>query len=96
MRNPKFKVGDKVKVLRATTKEEDSHSVWYNSWNKDGMDCMVGQEYCVDYVNTWSDGDTMYPQYCLGGNYSFPEFVLQDITIGKQLLFSFMGEKNEV
>lgn len=85
---PKFKVGDKVKVLRASTFDEDC-TLWGDVWFPFGMDKFIGQEYIIKTVTRI---EYKYPSYRLE-NYNFPEFVLQDTTIGKQLLFPFMEKK---
>ena len=80
MKNPKFKVGDKVKVLRASTYKESL--LWRDGW-VDNMNKMIGKEYVVEYVHTNRD---VFPMYRLG-KYNLPEFVLQNACpIGKQLM----------
>lgn len=88
MREPKFKVGDKVKVLRASTDEE--HDLWKDSWGH-GMDKYIGKVLTVIAVLNTEDCYKAY-KYCLSDiRLNFPEFVLQnEIRIGQQLLFSFM------
>ena len=90
MKVPKFKVGQKVKVLRAPTKAE--YKLWYDSWMPE-MDFAIGNEYiimrCISYGLTHG---AVYCKYELNdiSRLNFPGFVLQDTTIGKQLLFAFM------
>ena len=92
MRQPKFKVGDKVKVLRASTKKE--HDLWGDSWTCD-MSKTVGKVLTIDY--TYDDDYQKKYEYCkyelVESGYAYPEFVLQnDIRVGQQLLFNFMRE----
>ena len=88
MRIPKFKVGDKVKVIRASTDEEND--LWWDSWISE-MSNYIGNKYTILGRSTTGDeyGAT-YPKYCLnnGGpdTYNFPEFVLQDAIVGRQLM----------
>ena len=89
-RKPKFKVGDKVKVMRASTKKE--RDLWGDSWMCE-MSKTVGKVLTIEYV--YGDGyqeEYEYCKYALAENgYAYPEFVLQnEIRIGQQLLFSFM------
>lgn len=90
MRKPKFKKGDKVRVLRASTDAE--HNLWMDAWMP-SMNEAIGKICTIIYCNSnkcWKS-DTLYPKYNLNEyGLNFPEFVLQDATIGKQLLFSFM------
>ena len=88
MPKPKFKVGDKVKVLRASTDEEEH--LWCDVWVPCSMDSMIGIEYTIAYIYTEGNYDS--PSYSFE-SYIVPEFVLQKINeVGKQLLFSFMSE----
>ena len=88
MRKPKFKVGDKVKVLRASI-DEEKH-LWCDIWVGISMDIMIGIEDTITYIYTEGDYDS--PSYSFGG-YIVPEFVLQKVNeVGKQLLFSFMEQ----
>ena len=88
MRKPKFKVGDKVKVMRASTDEE--YDLWKDSWML-SMNCAIGKIMTIKYVNP---NGNLYPKYSfeeIGLN--FPEFVLQnDMRVGQQLVFNFMEE----
>ena len=87
MRKPKFKVGDKVKVLRASTFEE--HHLWGDTWYPPGMDRYIGGKYIINGITR---EDNEFPSYRFK-SYNFPEFVLQsEIQVGQQLLFSFMEE----
>ena len=84
---PKFKVGDKVKVLRASTDKEEH--LWCEVWVSCNMDSMIGKEYTIEFIYTEGNYDS--PSYSFG-SYIVPEFVLQKINeVGKQLLFSFMS-----
>ena len=90
MRKPKFKVGDKVKVMRASTKKE--RDLWGDSWMPD-MDKAIGKVFLISYV--LSDDYQEEYEYCkyelVEGGYVYPEFVLQKVNeVGKQLLFEFM------
>jgi hypothetical protein len=89
MRNPKFKVGDKVRVLRASTVAE--HDLWHDSWEP-SMNSAVGKIMTILYVD--SNDCSSYPKYSLEGmGMNFPEFVLEkEIRIGQQLVFAFMKE----
>jgi len=88
MKPPKFKIGDKVKVMRASTHAEEH--LWDDVWFAEGMDCMIGEKYTIRAINDiWCGNE--FISYLVGG-YMLPEFVLQDATIGKQLLFDFMGQ----
>lgn len=88
---PKFKVGDKVKVLRASTEKE--HDLWMDVWVYK-MNCVINSICTITYVNTtYSETfDTVYPKYRLDKcPLNFPEFVLQRYSEkGRQLLFPFM------
>ena len=91
---PKFKVGDKVKVLRASTEEE--HDLWMDTWMP-SMNDAIGKVCTIRYCdsNDYWNSDTKYPKYHLKEyNSNFPEFVLQSkIQIGQQLLFDFAKEE---
>ena len=92
MPKPKFKVGDKVKVLRAPTDEE--YDLWRDSWVGD-MNGAIGNEYTISHYITREKNfnEYIYKYYLDGRGFCFPEFVLQKVNeVGKQLLFSFMGE----
>ena len=87
---PKFKIGDKVKVLRASTTEE--HDLWGDSWIHE-MSKTVGKVLTIGYV--YGDDYQEEYEYCkyalVESGYAYPEFVLQKVNeVGKQLLFSFM------
>ena len=88
---PKFKVGDKVKVLRASSPVE--YDLWKDIW-KMGMSKVIGEVCTITYCNpnTHWDSDTVYPKYQLDKcSLNFPEFVLQKVNeVGEQLLFEFM------
>lgn len=95
MKKPKFKIGDKVKVLRASTDEEEY--LWMDVWVHE-MNNNIGNSYtitCCINNEVWQEGAT-YPKYKLDNPVcykNFPEFVLQkDVAIGRQLLFDFMRE----
>jgi len=92
MRKPKFKVGDKVRVLRASTEEE--HDLWMDSWQSQ-MNYAIGKVMTIEHVdsNNYTDGN-LYPKYrFIGIGFNFPEFVLENkIRVGEQLVFSFMSE----
>ena len=93
MRKPKFKVGDKVRVLRASTEAE--HDLWMDCWIGD-MNKVIGKICTITYCNSNQcyDTDIVYSKYnlkecCL----NFPEFVLEsEIQVGQQLLFDFAKE----
>lgn len=91
MKTPKFKVGDKVKVLRASTKSE--YDLWMDSWIN-AMNCAIGKVMTINYVNlnNLTCYSNLYPKYKFEEVPSnFPEFVLEnEIQVGQQLLFSFM------
>ena len=80
---PKFKVGDKVKVLRASTNEEED--LWGDAW-VDSMNRTIGTIATITHVDY--DNKFSYPKYKLDSiGMSFPEFVLQAVVkIGEQLL----------
>ena len=89
-REPKFKVGDRVKVMRASTDEE--HDLWMDSWVPE-MSKTVGKVLTIEYV--YGDDyqeENEYCKYALAeSGYAYPEFVLQnDMRVGQQLLFNFM------
>jgi len=86
LRTPKFKVGDKVKILRASTEVE--HDLWCDSWMP-SMNCAIGEVMTIEYV---SSNGNLYPKYRFQeGGLNFPEFVLEnEIRIGEQLMFAFM------
>ena len=90
MRKPKFKVGDKVKVMRVSTKKE--RDLWGDSWIPE-MSGTVGRVLTIDYI--YCDNNQEEYEYCKyrfgESSYAYPEFVLQnEIRIGQQLLFEFM------
>ena len=92
MMKPKFKVGDKVKVMRASTKKE--HDLWGDSWMRE-MSKTVGKVLTIDYI--YHDDYQEEYEYCkyalVESDYAYPEFVLQnDMRVGQQLLFNFMEE----
>ena len=92
MLKPKFKVGDKVKVLRAPT--EGEYDLWRDSWIPD-MNDAIGNEYTISTCITREKNinEYIYKYYFNGRSYCFPEFVLQKVNeVGKQLLFNFMNE----
>lgn len=91
LKEPKFKVGDRVKVLRASTDVE--HDLWMDSWEPE-MDNAIGEICVITYCNLnegWGD-TVLYPKYALDKcGLNFPEFVLQKANkVGEQLLFNFM------
>lgn len=90
MKKPKFKVGDKVKVLRASTEAEQN--LWKDPWMY-SMNRVVGEICTITYCNpnTYWDSDEIYPKYVLDKcSLNFPEFVLKkEIEVGEQLLFDF-------
>lgn len=85
---PKFKVGDKVRVLRASTDAE--HDLWMDGWNP-RMSGYIGKVLTVIAVLNTDDYHKAYKYYLSDVRLNFPEFVLQNETqVGQQLLFSFM------
>lgn len=92
MKTPKFKVGDKVKVLRASTDKE--YDLWGDSW-VDEMDESIGKFLMIDYIycSDWQN-EYEYCKYSLKeSGYAYPEFVLEKGTcVEQQLLFEFMEE----
>ncbi len=88
MQKPKFKIGDKVKVLRASTLEE--YNLWRDIWESE-MNEVIGRVAVIESVS-FSCDDCDYHKYMLSiTHYYFPEFVLQnEIQVGQQLLFDFM------
>jgi hypothetical protein len=91
MGTPKFKVDDKVKVLRAST--DDEYDLWLDSW-VDEMDFAIGNVYTIiRYITYGLAEGALYGKYILddGTHCNFPEFVLQsEIQVGEQLEFDFM------
>ena len=90
MRKPKFKVGDKVKVLRASTEEE--HDLWGDSWVPE-MYKSIGKILTIDYIysDEYREEYDCHKYSLEECGYCYPEFVLQKVNeVGKQLLFSFM------
>jgi len=88
MRTPKFKVGDKVKVLRASTAAE--HDLWMDSWPP-RMDKYIGKVLVVLEVLNTENIYKSYKYHLSDVRLNFPEFVLQDeVRIGEQLVFDFM------
>ena len=87
----KFKKGDKVKVLRHSTKDEEE--LWGDCWT-DEMGGSIGKRFIVrNSCNNYSDYD--FRKYKLNDNSDcwFPEFVLEKEPVaGEQLVFSFMKE----
>jgi len=87
MRTPKFKVGDKVRVLRASTDAE--HDLWCDTWCTPDMNEMIGKKYTIGSICTY--GEFEYASYDLKGMWRVPEFVLEnEVQIGEQLVFDFM------
>jgi len=85
---PKFKIGDKVRVLRASTDAE--HDLWKDSWNF-RMTKYIGKVLTVLVVLNTEDIYKSYKYYLSDVRLNFPEFVLQDeVRIGEQLVFDFM------
>ena len=88
MKIPKFKIGDKVKVLRKSTDEE--HDLWKDSWTP-RMSEYIGKVLTVIAVGNTGDCYKAYKYYLSDVGLNFPEFVLQnEIQVGQQLLFDFM------
>jgi len=89
MKKPKFKKGDKVKVLRASTDVE--RDLWGDEW-VESMNETIGKIYTIRFVFTWpQEYGYIYPIYTFEEfGLNFPEFVLQDVMAGKQLEFDFM------
>jgi hypothetical protein len=86
---PKFEVGDKVRILRASTDEE--YDLWGDAWCDSWMGENIGKVLIVNDLQNW-DNCYEYCKYRLNG-YWYPEFVLEnEIRVGEQLLFSFMKE----
>lgn len=85
MRTPKFKVGDKVRVLRASTDEE--YDLWRDSWMQ-RMSYVIGKVMTIVYVDP---NGNLCPKYRFKDTgLNFPEFVLEhEIKVSQQLLFSF-------
>ena len=88
----KFKKGNRVKVLRASTQDEEHK--WSDVWIPD-MDRFVGKWCIIDYVND----STCCGLYIEGGNckyfhtiWNFPAFVLAKTEVEQQLEFDFMKE----
>lgn len=90
MRTPKFKVGDKVRVLRASTEAE--HDLWRDSWQR-SMDRYIGKVLTVIVVLNTEDYYKTYKYYLSDVGLNFPEFVLEkEVRVGQQLLFNFYKE----
>lgn len=87
MKTPRFKVGDNVKVLRASITAEEF--LWGDCWCS-LMDKNIGKVLIVDRLQNW-DNNYEYYKYSLDGCW-YPEFVLQDATVNKQLEFAFMKQ----
>ena len=79
----KFKIGDKVRVIRIAKSRENG---WDNSWVP-GMNDYVGRVFKILKKDTGKG-------VCLGDeHWNFPEFVLEpEIKSGDQLLFNFMED----
>lgn len=96
MKIPKFKVGDKVRVLRSSTGKE--HDLW-QCWWMPSMNLVIGKVMTIEHVNLNGNmrNNNFYPEYRfkeVGMN--FPEFVLElenEIRVGEQLLFNFMKQE---
>ncbi len=87
----KFKKGDKVKVLRAST--ENEYELWGDSWVYK-MNQSIGK---VFIIRLYCGPHTIYnfAKYKLEDNSYcwFPEFVLEKESVaGQQLVFDFMKE----
>lgn len=86
LRNPKFKISDRVRILRVSTNTE--RCLWGDDWCL-WMDRNIGQVLVVNDLRNWGSSYKYY-KYHLDG-YWYPEFVLEkEIQIGQQLLFEFM------
>jgi len=89
MKPPKFKIGDKVRVLRASTSKE--HNLWGDEWVS-WMDVNIGKVLIVNNLKNHGNHYKYY-KYSLDGCW-YPEFVLErGIRIGQQLLFTFMEQQ---
>ena len=85
MQNTKFKIGDKVKILRKST--DDEHDLWGDSWVGE-MDKGIGTVATIEYVDC--NNRFPYPKYQLNFTYlNFPEFVLQKVVVKGQQLMLF-------
>ena len=84
----KFKVGQRVRVIKKVQSWNSSHGVWCNC-----MDWSLGKVYTVlEVTNIDYLLDTAYDlNNYLVYNYFYPEESLEaEIEIGQQLLFPFM------
>lgn len=85
---PKFKVGDRVRVLRVPTNAE--YDLWMDCWMP-RMDKYITKVLIVTAVLNTADCYKAYKYHLSNVRLNFPEFVLQnEIQVGQQLLFSFM------
>lgn len=86
----KFKVGQKVKVIRKAT-----HWIYGGtsvSWNSEAMDKTIGKIYKIDFIDK-SAGYRLSTGVELGFDYYYPVESLASVKVkGKQLLFNFMKE----
>ena len=79
---PKFKIGDKVIISRASTEEEDSK--WDDAWVSP-MNKYIGNECIITHL--CENGVVILTN---SGAWQYPIFVLKPVE--KQMLFSFMYE----
>lgn len=82
-----LKVGDKVVITRASTKEDRDAELWYNSW-VDDMNAWVGKT--VTIVELYGKNEARIKEYGWG----WPTFVMKKVNV--QLLFDFMEEDSYV
>jgi len=87
----KYKVGDRVKVVRASTLDERDR--WGDSWVPN-MDRFIGRWCIISGISTfrkntcrlYTEGDNVHQRL------NFPLFVLIKMEVGQQLEFDFMKE----
>ena len=88
MHEPKYKIGDRVRIIRTITTEE--HDLWWDVWI-DQMDNFIGRVATIKGVYLWKDKSEFCRYTFKEFPFSYPEFVLElEIKTGEQLEFSFM------
>lgn len=92
MHKPKYKLGDRVKITRAST--EGEHDLWMDSWNEE-MDYTIGMVVTIKIVNEMHKNSAKFCKYrFVEISFNYPEFVLEpeiSVSVGEQLKFDFMN-----
>ena len=92
MRKPKYKIGDRVRITRASTEEE--YDLWWDCWNRE-MTLTINRVVTICFIDMSGKRDgAKFCKYAFKEtDYNYPEFVLEpEVKVGDQLLFPFMSE----